>query len=691
MLLIALALPSVAAADEWDEAYKRGFDACIQGNWKLAVGELERAIAEAPNEFVAEEPKNGLTVYLPHYWLGGAKYYVGDYTGALREFRISEQQGVALKHPDYAHGLPNWIAKVKAEIAFAQAGEAQRRAQRAGGDRLEAYRKGQRLLQEAKDTFNQAGLATAPFLRAYDLAMEARTLFVAAKDEVTKPVPMPPPPDASPVPTSTSTSGNLSPADHELQWTANIAFNTPEQINLDEHRVIKLLLDVQIPATQLERQLHEPGKTETATIKISDSVEARLTGAAFDIRPITPELQAVSAAETTEWQWEVTPKQDGKHRLFLTVNNIQRKRSIRTFDRIIEVQVPPSPWIVPIAVLAGVVLLLSLLLFILRRRTPTVSDDPVADTVPVTVPGTTIKTPAAESSSGSMHFRQGEMIDERYRIVGLLGQGGMGAVYSAEDREFEGELVALKTILTPTDSKRVLARFKKEIQLARRVAHPNVCRIFDVGYHVSGPGERTIFVSMEYITGVPLKTVIQQKGRLNEPETLAIIRDVAAALDATHAAGLIHRDIKSGNVMLSDKGDRAVLMDFGVACLSNPSEGDQSLTKTGAIIGTPAYMSPEQIEGATLTAATDIYAFGMVIYEMVTGRLPYEGDTPVSILAKRLRERPRSPAHFVPNLKKEWEETILTCLEHDPAKRFRLAMDVYRALDRAAEAPTLVM
>ena len=696
MLLIALALPSVATADAWDEAYKRGVDACIHQDWRLALGELERAIADAPNEFIAEEPKNGLTVYVPHYWLGGAKYYIGDHAGALREFRISEQQGVTLKNSEYAPGLRNWIARVKAEIAFAQTAEARKHALRAGGDRLEAYRKGQRVLQEAMDTYNKAGTATAPFLRAYDLAVEARTLFVAAKDEVTKPAPMPvqPQPVAPPVPTPTSTSGNPFPADEELHWTGNIAFNTPEQINLDEHQVIKLLLDVQIPATQLEQQLHEPGKTATATIKISDTVEARLTGAAFDIRPITPELQAVSAEKTTEWLWEVTPKQEGTHRLFLTVNAIigsgadQRKRSIRTFDRTIEVRVPPRStggWIVPIAVLAGIVLLLSLLLFTVRRRTPPAADDTVPDTK------TTVEAPTVPSSSSSMRFSQGQVIDERYRIVRLVGQGGMGAVYAAEDREFEGELVALKTILAPDHAEKVLARFKKEIQLARRVAHPNVCRIFDVGYHVTGPGERTIFVSMEYITGVPLKTVIQQKGRLNETEALAIIRDVAAALDATHAAGLIHRDVKSGNVMLADRGDRAVLMDFGVACLSNPSEGDRSLTRTGAIIGTPAYMSPEQIEGAALTAATDIYAFGMVIYEMVTGRLPYEGDTPVSILAKRLQERPRSPAHFVPNLKKEWEEAILTCLEHEPAKRFRLAMDVYRALDRAADAPTLVV
>lgn len=662
VLLIVLALPSVATADVWDEAYNRGLNAIKAGNYAVAVDELQRAIADDPNEFISEEqPRNGWTAYLPHYWLGIAKFNLGDFDGALRAWKISEQQGVVLQSSYYAQQLREWVARANAQ---------------------------------QKTRARPMPVQSAPQPMPVQSAPQPRP--VPPPTATTEPTTTTSAESSSSTPTeqpviTTSTAPSSFPADQQLEWDANIAFNTPDQINLGEHQVIKLLLDLRRPAKELERELHEAGKTATATIKISDTVEARLSGAAFDIRPITPELQSVSADETTEWLWEVTPKQEGQHRLFLTVNNIQRKRSIRTFDRIIEVRVPPrstDKWIVPIAVLAGVVLLLSLLLFILRRRTP----PPADDTVRVGETNqTTLAVPTVPLSASSMTFRPGQVIDERYRIVRLVGQGGMGAVYAAEDREFEGELVALKTILAPDHADKLLARFKKEIQLARRVAHPNVCRIFDVGYHVTGPGESTVFVSMEYITGVPLKTFIQQKGRLNEGEALAIIRDVAAALDATHAAGLIHRDIKSGNVMLSDKGNRAVLMDFGLACLSNPSEGDRSLTKTGAIIGTPAYMSPEQIEGAPLTAATDIYAFGMVIYEMVTGRLPYEGDTPVSILAKRLREQPRSPAHFVPNLKKEWEQAILTCLEHDPAKRFRLAMDVYRALDRAADAPTLVL
>ncbi|HYI12205.1 MAG TPA: serine/threonine-protein kinase [Thermoanaerobaculia bacterium] len=652
LLCIALALPSVAAADVWDEAYTRGGNAIKAKNYAVAVDELERAIADEPDEFLSDEqPRNGYTAYLPHFWLGVAKFNLGDVDGALREWKISEEQGVVLKSPYYAEQLREWRARATSQKPAPVKGAPPR--------------------PQPKPA--PVPVKTLPPIPA----------------TTTAPVSFPS--DTAPTSVPTDTAPTSFPADKQLKWEANIAFNTPEQINLDEHHVIKLLLDMHRPANELAGQLPEGDKAATATIKISDLVEARLSGAAFEIRPITPETQAVSAGETTEWQWEVTPKQDGNHRLFLTVNAIfgsgadQRKRSIRTYDRSIEVRVPPRAtggWLVPMSVLAVVVVLLSFF-FALKRRTPPAVDE----TIPTG--DQTVQAPVVASSDPTQ-FRKGQVIGERYRIVRLLGQGGMGAVYAAEDGEFEGELVALKTILTPGEgADQLLARFKKEIQLARRVAHPNVCRIFDVGYHVTGAG-KTMFVSMEYITGAPLKTVIQQKGRLNEAEALAIIRDVAAALDATHAAGLIHRDVKSANVMLAEDG-RAVLTDFGVACLSNPGADELSLTRTGAIVGTPAYMAPEQIEGAPLTAATDIYAFGTVIFEMVTGRLPYEGDTPMSILAKRLREPPRSPAHFVPNLKTEWEQTILRCLEHDPSKRFRSAMDVSRALDRAADTPTLPM
>ena len=729
VVILALAVPWVAAADIWDEAYNRGLNAIKHNEWAVAAGELQSAVEAQPNEFISERTRNGLNEYLPHYWLGVAKYRLGDVDGALAEWRISEKQGVARKNPVYAPQLRDWIEtankreyKQKASSALEQASSAQQAALAAGATGSRSYGAAEKGLAQAREAYAQRDANSDSYRRAYELAYEANTLFLAATNEaktqtqarVPAPVmvqpiqpmpqrvqaahPRPKPPIQTIVPPAhpvTMTTSAPSPtfADEQLKGSANIAFNTPDQIGLEEHRLIKLLLDVQRPGKQLEIELHEAGHTTTASIKISETVEARLTGAAFDIRAITPELQAISAEMPTEWQWEVTPKQEGKQRLFLAVNAIlgngadERKRSIRTFDRTIEVEVPPhnnAGWIATVVVLAVlVVALLSLLA--LRHRTP-----PAAVTVPVIDKTVPVLTPAR--SSGSSGFREGEVIDDRYRIVRLLGQGGMGTVYGAEDREFGGEMVALKTILTTgKETDQLLARFKKEIQLARRVAHPNVCRIFDVGYHVAGPAEKAIFVSMEYIRGVSLKTAIQQKGRFNEKETLAIIRDIAAALAATHGAGLIHRDVKSGNVMLAETSNRAVLMDFGLACLIDPGEGEVSLTQTGAIIGTPAYMSPEQIEGAPLTAASDIYAFGVVIYEMVTGRLPYEGDTPVSILAKRVQERPTSPVHFVPNLRREWEQAILTCLEHDPAKRFRSAMDVYCALDRPSDAPTLVV
>jgi hypothetical protein len=728
VFLIALALPSFAAADsDWADAYRRGLQASAAENYPEAIEEFQRAIAGRPMEFIDEQhPINGIPIYLPHSFLGAAKIRFGDAEGALAEFKISEQQGVVAQHANYAEQQSRWkvwaIARIKAASALRSATEAQKRAIAAGADHTETYRKAVRALEQATYAYEtktgDEGSYVELYQHAFGYASEGSNLFNAAIAETkTTARPMnlrPTNPQTNPQPTTTQPQPTVTPtpvmpapvpapvpqpaAPLTLQ-PANIAFDTPQQINLGAHRVMKLLLDPRRPAAVLEQQLHGQGPTATASIKISEVVEAHLTGAAFDIRAISPDVQEVSGDGTTEWQWEVTPKQEGQQRLFLTVNELlgsgadQRRRSIRTFDKTIDVRMPPrpgpAPLIIAVAVLAvlAVLVVAGLLFLALKRR------DRAPRTLDATVP---IVAPTVREStvvtSGAMHFRNGQVIEGRYRIVGRLGQGGMGTVYAAEDLEFEGELVALKTILAAGDDvDGVLTRFKKEIQLARRVAHPNVCRIFDVGYHATGAAQKAIFVSMEYVTGETLKTFIEHKGRLTEQEALPIIRDVAAALDATHAAGLIHRDVKSGNVMLANHGARAVLMDFGVACLSTPIAGEPSLTKTGAIVGTPSYMAPEQIEGTTLTAATDIYAFGIVIYEMITGRLPYEGDTPMSILAKRLRESPPSPAQFVPNLRPDWERTILTCLEYDPAKRFRHAMDVSRALNRAADATTMVM
>ncbi|NTV80297.1 MAG: serine/threonine protein kinase, partial [Candidatus Aminicenantes bacterium] len=229
----------------------------------------------------------------------------------------------------------------------------------------------------------------------------------------------------------------------------------------------------------------------------------------------------------------------------------------------------------------------------------------------------------------------------------FIARGGMGEVYEAEDLELR-ESVALKTVRAEiaADS-RALERFKTEVHLARKVTHPSACRIFDVFHHrdeSAGPGGPDVtFLSMELLRGETLASRLARAGRLAPGEALPLVEQMAGALEAAHRAGVIHRDFKSANVMLTPRGTgsaeiRAVVTDFGLA-RRNPvvDASVASETLTGAVAGTPAYMAPEQIEGGPITAATDIYALGVVMYEMLTGKQPFEGDTPVAGMVKRLK------------------------------------------------------
>ncbi|HEX7831801.1 MAG TPA: serine/threonine-protein kinase, partial [Thermoanaerobaculia bacterium] len=229
-------------------------------------------------------------------------------------------------------------------------------------------------------------------------------------------------------------------------------------------------------------------------------------------------------------------------------------------------------------------------------------------------------------------FSAGELVAGRYVIKGLLGVGGMGEVYEAEDRELR-ETVALKIIRPEIASNtRILERFRREIQLARRVTHPNVCRIYDVSHHLSrseaGEVERKItFVSMELLHGRTLSSQLREHGRMSTADALPIVRQMAAGLDAAHQASIVHRDFKSANVMLAP--NRAVITDFGLA--HETEAKDARLTDSGVVVGTPDYMAPEQLEAGPITPATDVYALGVVLFEMVTGRLPFHGTTPLSV------------------------------------------------------------
>ena len=287
-------------------------------------------------------------------------------------------------------------------------------------------------------------------------------------------------------------------------------------------------------------------------------------------------------------------------------------------------------------------------------------------------------------------FAPGAVLDGRYRIVRFIAAGGMGEVYEAEDRML-GTQVALKTIRPELVARtQMLERFRREILLARRVTHRNVCRIFDLGHHPadeSGPG--LTFLTMELLRGETLRARLL-RGAMSAAEALPLATQMGAALAAAHDAGVVHRDFKSANVMLvppgsNDPEPRVVVTDFGLAWAA----GDDldSITHPDHLIGTPAYVAPEQVEGHEVTAAADIYAFGVVLYEMVTGRLPFEGHSPLSTVLKRFREEPASPKDHAPGLGPQWEAVILRCLERDPRDRFASAREVVQALGSDAPPP----
>lgn len=285
----------------------------------------------------------------------------------------------------------------------------------------------------------------------------------------------------------------------------------------------------------------------------------------------------------------------------------------------------------------------------------------------------------SSSSIPGQSFAPGDLVADRFRIVRFMARGGMGEVYEAEDLELH-ESVALKSIRSELlhDAK-ALERFKREVHLARKVTHPNVCRIFDFFRHsqiaATGPTPDSVaFVAMELLEGETLAEFLQRQPRLSVEQARPIVLQMALGLGAAHGAGVLHRDFKPGNVLLAPgaKGVRAVITDFGLALRSDQDLSlGASVTGTGEVIGTPAYMSPEQVEGKELTPASDVYSLGLVIYQMVTGTRAFEDTTPLSMAVRRIKEDPIPPHTLVPDLERHWESLILKCLERDSKDRFQ--------------------
>jgi serine/threonine-protein kinase len=260
------------------------------------------------------------------------------------------------------------------------------------------------------------------------------------------------------------------------------------------------------------------------------------------------------------------------------------------------------------------------------------------------------------------------MLAGRYRIFGLVGRGGMGEVYRADDLKL-GQPVALKFLPAGVEADPArLGRFLDEVRLARQIAHPNVCRVYDVGEVDGHP-----FLSMEYVDGEDLQSLLRRIGRLPKDKAAQIARQICAGLAAAHDQGILHRDLKPSNVMLDGRG-RARLTDFGLARLAGEIQGADRLA------GTPAFMAPEQMTGQPATVRSDLYALGLVLYEMCTGKPAFMAPTPAELTRRKLETTPTAPSRLVEEVDPAMERAILRCLERDPAKRPPSALSVAASL-----------
>jgi eukaryotic-like serine/threonine-protein kinase len=301
-----------------------------------------------------------------------------------------------------------------------------------------------------------------------------------------------------------------------------------------------------------------------------------------------------------------------------------------------------------------------------------------APTVAVSVSTPIPLTPAVVTGSvrGSASIGPGAALGGRYEILQVLGEGGMGVVYKARDRELD-RVIALKVIRPGLASNPdIVARFKQELLLARQVTHKNVIRIFDLS-----EAEGLKFITMEYVEGLNLKAFITQATKLPAEDATQIIKQVCQALLEAHEEGVVHRDLKPQNIMVDSQG-RVKVMDFGLARSAELS----GLTQTGGILGTPDYMSPEQVKGEEADARSDLFSLGIVFYELLTGRMPFQANTPYATLWKRVNDRAVPPAKLDPSVSAQLSQIVAKCLEPDPESRYQSAAEILRDLE-AGTAP----
>jgi len=301
------------------------------------------------------------------------------------------------------------------------------------------------------------------------------------------------------------------------------------------------------------------------------------------------------------------------------------------------------------------------------RGTTASATAPAASTPKGSTPGS--RRPSSSSASGyEANYVPGVTLLDRYRIVAPLGKGGMGEVYRAEDLKL-GQSVALKFLpASLLRSEDAVARFHREVRLARQVSHPNVCRVFDVG-----EADGQTFLTMEYVDGEDLASLMRRIGRLPPDKALDIARQLCAGLAAAHEHGIVHRDLKPANIMLDGRG-RVRITDFGLAAISLEPGSDD------ARAGTPAYMSPEQLSGGEITPQSDLYSIGLVLYEIFTCKRPFDAKTFDEMVRQRDKSTPTLPSQYVKEIDPLVERVIMRCLERDPAKRPAAALQVAAAL-----------
>jgi len=282
-----------------------------------------------------------------------------------------------------------------------------------------------------------------------------------------------------------------------------------------------------------------------------------------------------------------------------------------------------------------------------------------------------VKTSSGQSAAPASALVPGTVLGGRYEILGLLGEGGMGAVYKARDTAVD-RLIALKVIRPDlAGNPSILQRFKQELVLARQVTHRNVIRIYDLG-----EADGLKFITMEYIEGQDLRSLLRSQGKLPVPEAVAIAEQILAGLQAAHAEGVIHRDLKPGNIMRDPQG-RIVVMDFGLA----RTVGGDNLTQTGMMVGTMEYMSPEQALAQPVDLRSDLYTVGLIFYELLSGNVPHKAESALAGLLKRTQDRAVPVSDVENSVPRPLSAIVGKCLERDPAERYQSASEILADLD----------